>query len=85
MISRKKLQNLRCTYPEWQDEIDKILQQQPEEYYMLYESMQGILKLNMKEKLRMKGLIKECTDMSYVVSLTKEDDDGAFLIQQEEN
>ena len=52
---------------------------------MLYESMQGILKLNMKEKLRMKGLIKECADMSYVVSLTKEDDDGAFLIQQEEN
>ena len=85
LISRKKLQNLRCTYPEWQDEIDKILQQQPEEYYMLYESMQGILKLNMKEKLRMKGLIKECADMSYVVSLTKEDDDGAFLIQQEEN
>lgn len=85
LISRKKLQNLRCTYPEWQDEIDKILQQQPEEYYMLYESMQGILKLNMKEKLRMKGLIKECADMSYVVSLTKEDDDGAFMIQREEN
>ena len=48
-------------------------------------SMQGILKLNMKEKLRMKGLIKECADMSYVVSLTKEDDDGAFMIQREEN
>ena len=33
----------------------------------------------------MKGLIKECADMSYVVSLTKEDDDGAFMIQREEN
>ena len=44
------LQNLRCTYPEWQDEIDKILQQQPEEYYMLYESMQGNIKTEYEKR-----------------------------------
>ncbi len=84
LISRKQLQNLKCAHPEFQAEFDKILQQQPEEYYVLYESMQRILKINMKEKLRIQGLIKDCMEMTYAVSLTKEDDDSAFLMQQED-
>ena len=46
--------------------------------------MQRILKINIKEKLRIQGLIKDCMEMTYAVSLTKEDDDSAFLMQQED-
>lgn len=85
LVSKKKIQELKCTHPELKSEFDTILQKSPEEYYTLYESMQGILKQNIKEKFNMQGIIKDCMDMSYTIPLTKEEDNYAFLMLQENN
>lgn len=82
LVSKKKLQSLKFIHSELKSEFDKILAQQSEEYYVLYENMQGILKMNMQEKINMQGILKDCMDMAYTVPLTKEEDDYAFLVQQ---
>ena len=36
-------------------------------------------------KVNMQGIIKDCMDMSYTIPLTKEEDNYAFLMLQENN
>lgn len=84
-ISRKKLENLRGKYPEWENELDKIFKQQTDEYYIVSDAVQEALRLNVKERYNLQGLVKESMDMPFTVALTKEEDSYAYWMQQEDN
>ena len=83
-ISKKNLMDLKEKYPELENELDKILKQQTDEYYAVSDSIQEALRLNVKERFNLQGLVKDSMDMPFTVPLTKEEDSYAYWMQQED-
>lgn len=82
-ISKKNLMDLKEKYPELENEFDKILKQQTDEYYAVSDSIQEALRLNVKERFNLQGLVKDSMDMPFTIPLTKEEDSYAYWMQQE--
>ena len=72
--------DLKEKYPELENELDKILKQQTDEYYAVSDSIQEALRLNVKERFNLQGLVKDSMDMPF----TKEEDSYAYWMQQED-
>lgn len=66
--------------PEYHFEGEK----QKDEYYAVSDSIQEALRLNIKERFNLQGLVKDSMDMPFTVPLTKEEDSYAYWMQQED-